>query len=170
MVEFRIANTLTNHLHIRTAVESDTPVILEMIRALAGYERLLHQVTATEDLLRASLFSEKPAAEVLLAFREAQPVGFALFFSTYSTFLAKAGIYLEDLYVKPEVRGQGIGFALLTRLAQLAVERGCRRVEWEVLDWNAPSIAFYKKLGAQPLDDWTRYRLTGNALLELGRL
>ena len=155
---------------IRTATESDVSTILEMIRALAEYERLSHQVTATESLLRESLFGANPAAEVILAFQEEECVGFALFFSTYSTFLAKPGLYLEDLYVKPGARGKGIGLALLVHLAKLAIERDCGRVEWEVLDWNAPSIAFYKKLGAAPLDDWTRYRLTGDALTQLSRV
>lgn len=155
---------------IRAATKADVPVVFEMIRALAEYERLSHEVTATEEGLRRTLFGERPAAEVLLAFHERQAVGFALFFSTYSTFLGKAGLYLEDLYIKPEARGLGIGLALLVKLAQLGVERDCGRVEWEVLDWNEPSIAFYKKLGAQPLDDWTRYRLTGEALRALSQV
>lgn len=155
--------------NIRTANESDVPTILAMIRALADYERLSHQVMATEELLRATLFGANPAAEVLLAEQHEEPVGFALFFSTYSTFLAKPGLYLEDLYVKPEARGQGIGLALLVHLARLAVDRNCGRVEWQVLNWNEPSIAFYRKLGAEPLDEWTGYRLTGEALTNLSR-
>ena len=123
---------------------------------------------ATEDQLRQTLFGPRPAAEVLLAFRDNECAGFALFFPNYSTFLAKPGIYLEDLFVKPHARGKGLGLALLTELARLAVERGCGRVEWSVLDWNEPSIGFYKKLGAVPMDEWTIFRLTGDALLKLG--
>lgn len=149
------------------AAEADVPLILEMIRGLADYERLSHCVTATEDQLRKTLFGERPAAEVLLAYHDQECIGFALFFSNYSTFLAKPGIYLEDLFVKPHARGKGAGIALLRALAKLAVERDCGRVEWSVLDWNEPSIAFYKKLGAVPLDDWTTFRLTGDAIPKL---
>ena len=152
---------------IAAATEADIPVILEMIRGLAEYERLSHAVTATEDLLRRTLFGAGPAAEVLLAYSDAECVGFALFFQNYSTFLAKPGIYLEDLFVKPHARGKGTGLALLRAIAGLAAERGCGRVEWSVLDWNEPSIAFYKKLGAIPLDEWTMFRLTGEALEKL---
>jgi GNAT superfamily N-acetyltransferase len=141
-----------------------TPVIHRMIHGLAVYEKLEHAMTATEDELRATLFGERPGAEVLLARWRDEFVGFALFFPNYSTFLAKPGIYLEDLFVIPEARGNGIGAALLRKLAQLAVERGCGRVEWSVLDWNEPSIGFYKKLGAIPMDEWTVFRLTGDAL------
>ena len=157
-----------SNLRIQPAVEHDVPIILQMIRGLAEYERLAHEVVATEDLLRETLFGPKPAAEVLLAYWEEECAGIALFFPNYSTFLAKPGIYLEDLFVKPEFRGKGIGFALLKRLAALAVERGCGRMEWSVLDWNDPSIQFYKSLGAVALDDWTRYRLTAGALEKLG--
>ena len=157
-----------SNLRIQPAVEHDVPIILQMIRGLAEYERLAHEVVATEDLLRETLFGPKPAAEVLLAYWGADCAGIALFFPNYSTFLAKPGIYLEDLFVKPEFRGKGIGFALLKRLAALAVERGCGRMEWSVLDWNEPSIQFYKSLGAVALDDWTRYRLTAEALEKLG--
>ena len=153
---------------ITPATEADVPLILEMIRGLADYEKLSHAVTATEDQLRQTLFGPRPAAEVLLAFRDNECAGFALFFPNYSTFLAKPGIYLEDLFVKPHARGKGLGLALLTELARLAVERGCGRVEWSVLDWNEPSIGFYKKLGAVPMDEWTIFRLTGDALLKLG--
>jgi GNAT superfamily N-acetyltransferase len=139
-----------------------------MIQGLAEYEKLSHLVTATEERLRQSLFGSRPAAEVLLAWHEAKCVGFALFFPNYSTFLAQPGIYLEDLYVKPEARRKGTGLALLRELARLAAARGCGRVEWAVLDWNEPSIAFYKSLGAVPLDDWTTFRLTGEALTKLG--
>jgi GNAT superfamily N-acetyltransferase len=155
-------------LRIVPATEADVPVILELIRALADYEKLSHKVTATEARLRETLFGGKPAAEVLLAHWDGECAGFAVFFANYSTFLAQPGIFLEDLYVKPHLRGRGIGLALLKRLAGMAVERGCGRMEWEVLDWNEPSIRFYKKLGAAPLDDWTKYRLAGEALERLG--
>src|SRR5947209_3391309 len=135
-------------VRIVEAAEPDTAVILEMIRGLAEYEKLSHLVTATEEQLKSTLFGPKPAAEVLLAYWQHECAGFILFFPNYSTFLAKPGIYLEDLYVKPEFRGKGIGFALLKRLAKLAADRGCGRMEWEVLDWNEPSIQFYKRLGA----------------------
>ena len=152
---------------IRPAIELDIPVILDLIRQLAEYERLAHCVIATEDRLRATLFGARPAAEVLLADRDSECAGFAVFFSTYSTFLAQPGIYLEDLYVKPHLRGKGVGLALLERLAQIALERGCGRVEWAVLNWNEPSIQFYKSLGAEPLDEWTKYRLEGRPLERL---
>ncbi len=155
-------------VRIRAAAEADTPVILEMIQGLAEYEKLSHVCCATEDQLRRTLFGERPAAEVLLASIADEFIGFALFFPNYSTFLAQPGIYLEDLYVKPHARGKGAGLALLRELATLAVERGCGRVEWSVLDWNEPSIGFYKKLGAVALDDWTTFRLTGDALKQLG--
>jgi GNAT superfamily N-acetyltransferase len=154
-------------IRIIPAIEADVPLILEMIRELAEYEKLLHIVAATEDHLRATLFGERPAAEVLLAQWNGEPVGFALFFPNYSTFRAKAGIYLEDLYVKPHARGKGAGLALFTELAKIAVARGCGRVEWAVLDWNEPSIGFYKKLGAVAMDEWTTYRLTGDPLKSL---
>ena len=149
---------------IRAATESDVPLILQFIRDLAEYERLSHKVVATEERLRESLFGSRRFAEVLIGEEDGHAAGFALFFHNYSTFLAQPGIYLEDLFVKPEARGRGYGKALLARLAQLAVERGCGRVEWAVLDWNAPSIAFYKALGAEPMDEWTVFRLTGPAL------
>lgn len=154
-------------LTIRAAAERDVPLILAFIRELAEYERLLHEVVATEDRLRATLFGPRPAAEVVIAEMEGEPVGFALFFQNYSTFLAQPGIYLEDLYVRPEARGHGIGRALLGHLARVAVERGCGRLEWWVLDWNAPAIGFYRELGAEPMDDWTVYRLAGDALLSV---
>jgi len=149
---------------IRTASESDLPLILTFIRDLAIYEKLEHKVVATEEKLRATLFGNPRFAEVLIAEEDETPVGFALFFHNYSTFLAQPGIYLEDLFVKPEARGHGYGRALLARLAAIATERNCGRVEWAVLDWNAPSIAFYRSLGAVPLDDWEIFRLTGDAL------
>jgi GNAT superfamily N-acetyltransferase len=157
-------------IRIVPAGEADIPVILEMIRELAEYEKLAHVVTATEQQLRKTLFGERPAAEVLLAYRDLECAGFAVFFPNYSTFLAQPGIYLEDLYVKPHARGQGIGFALLTHLAKIAAGRGCGRLEWEVLDWNEPSIQFYKKLGAVPMEEWTKYRLTGEALEKLAAI
>jgi GNAT superfamily N-acetyltransferase len=158
-------------IRIVEAVEVDVPIILEMIRGLAEYEKLLHVVTATEQQVRETLFGERPAAEVLLAWLVTEAgdecVGFALFFPNYSTFLAKPGLYLEDLFVKPHARGKGAGAALLKGLARIAMRRGCGRVEWAVLDWNAPSIAFYRKLGAVPMDEWTTFRLTGDALNRL---
>lgn len=156
-------------MRIIPATERDLPVILDLIQALARYEKLSHQVTATEVRLRESLFGVKPAAEVLLAHWDDECAGFAVFFATYSTFLAQPGLYLEDLYVKPHLRGNGIGLALLKRVATIARERGCARLEWGVLDWNQPAIGFYKKLGAVPMDQWTKYRLTGEALKNLAR-
>jgi GNAT superfamily N-acetyltransferase len=149
------------------ATESHVPQILSFIRELAEYERLSYVVTATEDDLRRSLFGKRPYAEVILAYEHDAAAGFALFFHSFSTFLGQPGVYLEDLYVKPEFRGRGIGRALLERLAQIAVERSCGRLEWAVLDWNKPAIGFYKRLGAVPMDDWTTFRLTGEALHEL---
>ena len=156
-----------SNLKIAPAVEADVPVILEMIRGLAEYEKLSHVVAATEDRLRRTLFGARPGAEVLLAHWNGEPVGFALFFPNYSTFLAQPGIYLEDLYVKPHARGKGAGLALFMELARIAVARGCGRVEWAVLDWNEPSIGFYKKLGAVALNEWTTYRLTSEPLKRL---
>ena len=152
---------------IRRAMEADTAVILEMICELAEYEKLTHLLRATEEQLRQTLFGERPAAEVLLACLEEECVGFALFFPNYSTFLAQPGIFLEDLFVKPHARGKGAGFALLRELARIAVERGCGRIEWLVLDWNEPSINFYKRIGAGPMDDWTVYRLSGEPMKKL---
>lgn len=154
-------------LRIRPAVPADTPLILELIRALADYEKLLDRCVASEERLAATLFGPRAYAETLIAEWDGEPAGFALFFHNYSTFLARPGIYLEDLFVKPERRGKGIGKALLKRLAELAVERECGRVEWAVLTWNEPSIGFYKSLGAVPLDDWRVFRLTGDALATL---
>jgi len=154
---------------LRTATEADVPAILSLIEALAGYERLRDQCVATEAQLRATLFGDRPQAEVLIAETATGEVaGFALFCSNYSTFLAQAGIWLEDLFVRPAFRGQGIGKALLRHLASLAVQRGCGRVEWAVLKWNTPSIGFYESLGANGLGEWTTFRLTGNALAALG--
>ena len=152
---------------VREAARDDVPLILSFILELAEYERLSHEVVATEESLRENLFGERPYAEVLIAEHDGAPAGFALFFHNFSTFLGKPGIYLEDLYVKPEFRGAGIGRKLLGHLARLASERGCGRLEWWVLDWNEPSIGFYKKLGAVPMDDWTVYRVSGAALEDL---
>jgi GNAT superfamily N-acetyltransferase len=154
-------------LRIARATEADIPLILELIRGLAEYEKLADHVVATEERLRETLFGAQPAAEVLLAFWGEECAGFAVFFSTYSTFLAQRGMYLEDLYVKPHLRGNGIGLELLKHLALIAIKRDCGRLEWEVLDWNEPAIGFYKKLGALPLGEWTKYRLTGKALQNL---
>jgi GNAT superfamily N-acetyltransferase len=163
------AEKMPAEIRISSATEADVPLILEMIRGLAEYEKLTDQCTATVAQLRATLFGARPGAEVLLAHQGDECAGFALFFPNYSTFLAKPGIYLEDLFVKPHARGDGLGLALLTEIARLAVERGCGRVEWSVLDWNEPSIGFYKKLGAVPMEEWTIFRLTGDALTTLGR-
>jgi GNAT superfamily N-acetyltransferase len=155
---------------IRPATPADVPTIARLIRALAEYEKLAHAVTFADADLHAHLFGPRPFAEVLLAEDAGAVVGFALFFHNYSTFRGKPGIYLEDLFVVPEVRGKGHGKALLVELARLAVARDCARVEWSVLNWNAPSIAFYKSLGAQPMDEWSVYRLTDEALRKLAAL
>ena len=154
-------------LHVRSATAADVPTILHLIRGLAEYERLLDECVATEQQLRETLFGDRPQAEVVIADWEGEPAGFALFFHNYSTFLARRGLYLEDLFVLPAHRGRGIGRALLVHLARLAVERGCGRFEWSVLDWNAPAIAFYRALGAEPMDDWTIMRVTGARLAAL---
>ena len=153
-------------LTFRFAEECDTPLILEFIRELADYEHMLDQVVADEATLRDQLF-EKHHAEALFALEDGAEVGFALFFHNFSTFLGRAGLYLEDLYVKPEYRGQGYGKAILKKLAQIAVERGCGRLEWWCLDWNRPSIDFYLSLGAEPMSDWTVYRIAGDTLAAL---
>lgn len=153
---------------LRKATEADVPLILEFIRALAAYEHLEHEAVAKEDTVRDWLFC-KQVAEVVIGEYEGEPVGFALFFYNFSTFLGKAGIYLEDLFVMPELRGKGLGKALLAYVAKLAVERGCGRVEWSCLDWNTPSIEFYKSMGAVAKDEWTGYRVTGDALYELAK-
>jgi GNAT superfamily N-acetyltransferase len=152
---------------LRAATAADVPQILAFIRGLAEYERLLHEVVATEEAMRQALFGPRPYAEVVLAEDDGVPVGFALFFHTFSTFLGQPGIYLEDLFVVPAARGRGVGRALLSHLSRVAIERGCGRVEWAVLDWNAPAIRFYDSLGAQPNSEWTVYRLTDEALAAL---
>lgn len=157
-------------LRIATATKSDVPVILAFIRELAEYERLAHEVVATEEILEETLFGERRYAEVLLAYLGSEPAGYALFFHSFSTFLGRPGLYLEDLYVKPQYRGSGIGTKLLGRLAQVASERMCGRMEWAVLNWNEPSIGFYKSLGARPMDEWTVYRLTGDQIGQLAAL
>ena len=154
---------------IRQGERADVPVIAELIRGLARFEKLEHEVTMTEDMLAANLFGPHHYAETLIAEDQGAAVGFALFFHNFSTFLARPGIYLEDLFVIPEQRGRGVGRELLRELARLAVERGCGRLEWAVLDWNRDAIAFYERLGARPNSDWTIYRLTGEALSSLGR-
>ena len=158
---------MSSQLRIAAASESDVPLILSFIRKLAEYEKLSDQVVATEADIHAQVFGPNPVAEVLLAYWDEEPVGFALYFRNFSTFLGKTGIYLEDLFVDPEHRGKGIGKALLIRLAKITVERGYGRLQWAVLDWNAPSIEFYRSLGAVPLDEWTAYRLTEAALERL---
>ena len=152
---------------ITPATEDDLPVILGFIEGLADYERLRHECVATTDKLRQTLFTARPAAEVVIARIDGIPVGFALFFHSYSTFLAQRGLFLEDLFVNPDVRGQGVGRALLSHLAGIAVERNCGRFEWNVLDWNEPAINFYRSIGAVPMDEWTTFRLTGDALQQL---
>ena len=156
-------------LTIRPAERADVPIIAELIRGLARFEKLEHEVTMTEDRLATNLFGTRRYAETLIAEQDGEPVGFALFFHNFSTFLAQPGIYLEDLFVLPDHRGGGIGRALLKELARLAVERGCGRLEWAVLDWNRDAIGFYERLGARPNSEWTVYRLAGEALTTLVR-
>lgn len=159
--------TFPDDLVIRFATAADTAAVLGFIRDLAEYEKLSHEVVADEAQLRATLFGVHPAAEVLIAEVGGAPVGFALFFQSYSTFLAKPGLYLEDLFVRPAFRGRGYGEALLRHLARIALDRGCARFEWAVLDWNEPALAFYRKLGAVPMDEWTVQRVSGKALVAL---
>ena len=157
----------TENFAIRPATAADVPIILELIRALATYERAPNEVTATEDGLSKVLFGEKPAAEVLLAFENETAVGFAVFFHNFSTWLGRPGLYLEDLFVRPEDRGKGYGRALLIRLAKIARDRGCGRMEWAVLNWNEPAIQFYRKLGAKSMDEWTVFRLKRDGIAKL---
>lgn len=154
-------------LNIRFGERADVPAIAELIRGLARFEKLEHEVTMTEERMERSLFGPRPYAETLLAEEDGKPVGFAIFFHNFSTFLGKPGIYLEDLFVLPEHRGGGIGRELLERLARIAVERDCGRLEWAVLDWNRGAIGFYERLGAKPNSEWTIYRLTGEPLRAL---
>lgn len=153
---------------LRFAEPADVPLVLQFIRELAEYEQLGHEVVATEAILQESLFEARRGAEVLLGYFQGEPVSFALFFHNFSTFLGRSGIYLEDLFVRPAMRSRGIGRVMLSYLAQLAQERNCGRLEWWVLDWNEPAIQFYKKLGAVPMDEWTVFRVTGQALTALG--
>lgn len=156
-------------INIRSATIKDCALIRQFIHQLAVYEKLEAEAVATDEDIAASLFGEKPQAEVVIAERAGEPIGFSLFFHNYSTFLGRRGLYLEDLFVMPEARGSGAGKALLKHLAQLALERGCGRFEWWVLDWNKPAIDFYKSLGAEPMEDWTVFRLTGEALENLAK-
>jgi len=158
-----------SNFEIRPARVEDVPVILELIRELATYERAPDEVTATEEQLVDVLFGERPAAEVLLAFEGKSPIGFAVFFHNFSTWLGRRGLYLEDLFVKPEKRGKGYGRALLIDLAKIARDRACGRMEWAVLNWNEPAIKFYRALGAEPLDEWTVFRLTREGIAELAK-
>jgi len=161
---------MANNLHIKFATIDDIPLILEFIKELAEYEQLLSEVVASEESLRQTLFGAKAGAEVIIGYLDEEPVSFALFFHNYSTFLAKSGLYLEDLFVKPHVRGQGIGVLMFRYLAKLAKERKCGRLEWWVLDWNESAIKFYNKIGAKAMDEWTVFRLTDQALDDLAGL
>ena len=154
-------------IEITKAQEKDIPLILEFIQGLAEYERLRDSCVATEEKLRDTLFSPRPDAEVIIARLDGEPMGFALFFHNYSTFLAQRGMYLEDLFVKPAARGKGVGYALLSELARIAVERNCGRLEWAVLDWNDLAIDFYQRIGAKAMNEWTVFRLAGDALENL---
>src|SRR6266480_5555916 len=159
--------TTPENFDIRPASVEDVPIILQLIRDLATYERAPHEVTATEEQLTEVLFGQRPAAEVVLALDGDVPVGFAVFFHNFSTWLGQPGVYLEDLFVKPQERGKGYGRALLVHLAKIARDRGCGRMEWAVLDWNEPAIQFYRALGANPMDEWTVFRLTRDGIIKL---
>jgi GNAT superfamily N-acetyltransferase len=152
---------------IESATERDLSLILRFIKELAAYENLAHEVTATEESLRTSLFGSHPAAEAVLAYADAEPAGFAVYFQTFSTFLGLPGVYLEDVYVSPAWRGRGLGRRLLAHVAGVAVDRGCGRMEWSVLDWNELALGVYRKIGARPMEEWTVQRLTGSALRDL---
>jgi GNAT superfamily N-acetyltransferase len=154
------------NVSIRAATATDTPLVLAFIRDLAKYEQLSSECHATEEQVRQTLFSDRPAAECLLAYVDNEPAGFAVFYTNYSTFLARPGLYVEDLFVKPTFRKRGVGRALMHHIAKLANERKCGRMEWTVLDWNEPAIEFYRGLGAQPLEEWRIFRLTGSALAQ----
>lgn len=158
------SNLMPEGVSIRPASADDVVLVLSFIRELAEYEHLGHEVLATEDLLRETLFHADAVAEVQLAFQDSEPAGFTLFFHNFSTFLGRPGIYVEDLFVRPKLRGLGIGRALLRRVARIAMERHCGRLEWAVLDWNEPAIGFYRSLGAVAMDEWTVFRLTGRSL------
>lgn len=159
----KITKTKKEDFTIRFADEDDVSLILHFIKELADYEKLLHEVVATEDILRESLFKRK-VAEVVIAEYKGEPIGFALFFHNFSTFVGKPGLYLEDLYIRPDMRGRGYGKTLLSFLAKLAKDRDCGRFEWWCIDWNEPSIEFYKSIGAEPMDEWTVYRVDGKRL------
>ena len=161
--------TTPGPIQTRKAVAGDVPLILDFIKALADFEHLSHQIEVTEQSLLQHLFGERPCAEVLLAFVDDRPAGFALYFQNFSTFMGRPGVYLEDLFVRPELRGRGVGQSLVREVAARAVACGSGRMEWAVLDWNERAIEFYKGLGAVPLDDWTTFRVTGDALLKLAR-
>lgn len=161
-------DTKIKDFKLRFATPKDTSLILRFIKELADYEKLLDEVVATEEIIMESLFTRK-AAEVIIAEHKGEPIGFALFFHNFSTFLGKPGIYLEDLYIRPEMRGKGYGKTLLSFLAQLALKRNCGRFEWWCIDWNKSSIDFYKSIGAEPMDEWTVYRVHGNKLNDLAR-
>jgi GNAT superfamily N-acetyltransferase len=165
--EVMMIATDTRGFQIKSATESDVSVILSFVKKLARYEQLLHEVVATEDLLRETLFGKRRTAEVAIGYLETKPVGFVLFFHNYSTFLGKPGLYIEDLFVDEDYRRRGYGRALLLHVARLAKQRGCGRLEWSVLDWNQPAIDFYKKLGALPMNEWTVFRVAGKSLDEL---
>lgn len=165
-----LSTPLTGALTIRLAEPADVPTIFQLIVGLAEYEHLAHEVVGNEDLLHEHLFGDRPYVEALLAKIDGNAVGFALFFHNYSTFLTRPGLYLEDLFVVPDYRGQGIGKALLSQLAKLATERGCGRLEWSVLDWNEPAIGFYQQIGATVLPDWRICRVTGDAIEHLANL
>jgi len=161
--------TIPSHLTIREATEEDAATILSLIKDLAEYEKLSHEVTATEDDIRQSLFGDRPVAETLIGELDGVAISFALFFYNFSTFLGKPGIYLEDLYVKPDYRSNGFGRKMLAHIARLAKERNCGRFEWSVLDWNKPAIRTYDRLNARPMKEWILYRLTGEALIKLAQ-
>lgn len=161
-----VMNNKLDDIKVRFAEESDVPIILEFIKELAKYENMADEVVATEEILMDSLF-ERYDAEVILGEYENKPVAFALFFRNFSTFLGRAGIYLEDIYVKPEMRGKGVGSIMLAFLAKIAVDRKCSRLEWQCLDWNEPAIGFYKQIGALPMDEWTGYRLHDKKLVKV---
>ena len=160
---------MNNNITIRVAIEKDVPLILKFIRDLAEYEKLLQEVVATESSLKETLFTNKTNAEVIIAEVDEQPVGFVLFFHNFSTFLGRSGIYLEDLFISPKARGQGVGKKVLNYIAKLAKDRNCGRLEWSVLNWNKDAINYYEKLGAKPMNEWTVYRLSGTALADLAR-
>jgi GNAT superfamily N-acetyltransferase len=165
-----LSHEATPDFQIRAATAVDVPVILAFIKKLAAYEKLSHEVVATEELLKETLFGETRTAEVAIGYLKDQPVGFTLFFHNYSTFLGQPGIYIEDLFVEESYRRRGFGSALMLHVARLAKERRCGRLEWSVLDWNAPAINFYKKLGAVPMSEWTVFRVTGESLEKLAGL